>query len=164
MVVAAGGFGVLTRAGTDSLVLVLVGAGVLACGLVGTLTVGSELVLAAVTPEQAGSGSAVSEAGTELGGALGIALLGSIGAAAYRSFAGDHLPPEALHTPAAGSLPGALTTAAGMPGSLAEQVIAVGRDASVHGLHVAATAGAAVLLLAAVGLLISPRPTVSEPD
>ena len=163
MVVAAAGFGILTQAGTDSLVLVLVGAGVLACGLVGTMTVGSELVLAAVKPEQAGSGSAVSEAGTELGGALGIALLGSIGTAAYRSYAGDHLPTEAVHTSAAGSLPGALTTAAGMPGGLAEQVLAVSRDGYVHGLHVAALAGAAVLLVAAVGLLISPRPTVSEP-
>ena len=136
--------------------LVLVGAGVLACGLVGTMTVGSELVLAAVKPEQAGSGSAVSEAGTELGGALGIALLGSIGTAAYRSFAGDHLPAEALHGPAAGSLAGAFGQGA--------QVLAVARDAYVHGLHVAAVAGAAVLVVAAVGLLISPRPTVSEPD
>ena len=163
MVFAAAGFGALTRAGTDSLLLVLVGAGVLACGLVGALTVGSELVLAAVKPEQAGSGSAVSEAGTELGGALGIALLGSIGTAAYRSFAGDHLPTEAVHSPAAGSLPGALTTAAGMPTSLGEQVLAVSRDAYMHGLHVAALAGAAVLLVAALGLLVSPRPTVSEP-
>ena len=163
MVVAAAGFGTLTQAGTDSLVLVLVGAGVLACGLVGTMTVGSELVLAAVKPEQAGSGSAVSEAGTELGGALGIALLGSIGTAAYRSYAGDHLPTEAVHTPAAGSLPGALSSAAGMPGGLAEQVLAVSRDGYVHGLHVAALAGAAVLLVAAVGLLISPRPSASEP-
>jgi DHA2 family multidrug resistance protein-like MFS transporter len=155
MVVAAAGFGVLTQAGTDSLALVLVGAGVLACGLVATMTVGSELVLAAVKPEQAGSGSAVSEAGTELGGALGIALLGSIGTAAYRSFAGDHLPADALHGPAASSLAGAFGQSA--------QVLAVARDAYVHGLHVAAVAGAAVLLVAAVALLLSPRPKVSEP-
>ncbi len=154
MVVAAAGFGVLTQAGTDSLVLVLVGAGVLACGLVATLTVGSELVLAAVKPEQAGSGSAVSEAGTELGGALGIALLGSIGTAAYRSFADDHLPADALHGPAASSLAGAYGQGA--------QVLAVARDAYVHGLHVAAVAGAAVLLVAAVALLLGPRTKVSE--
>ena len=113
--------------------------------------------------EYSGSGSAVSEAGTELGGALGIALLGSIGTAAYRSYAGDHLPTEAVHTEAAGSLPGALSSASGMPGGLAEQVLAVSRDGYVHGLHVAALAGAAVLLVAAVGLLISPRPSAPEP-
>jgi DHA2 family multidrug resistance protein-like MFS transporter len=154
---------VLTRAGTDSLALVLTGAGVLACGLVAAMTVGSEQVLRAVKPEQAASGSAVSEAGTELGGALGIALLGSIGAAAYRSFAQDHLPAEAVHTPAAGSLPGAVTTAAGMPGALAEHVLSVGREAYVHGLHVAAAAGAVVLVVAAVGLLTGVRATPTEP-
>ena len=151
MVVAAAGFGLLTQAGTHSLLLVLVGAGVLACGLVGTMTVGSELVLAAVKPDQAASGSAVSEAGTELGGALGIALLGSIGTAAYRSFAGDHLPGQALHGPAASSLAGAFGQGA--------RVLAVARDAYVHGLHVAALSGAAILLLAALVLLLTGRAT-----
>ena len=159
MVVAAAGFGLLTRAGTDSLPLVLVGAGVLACGLVGTMTVGSELVLAAVKPEQAGSGSAVSEAGTELGGALGIALLGSIGTAAYRAYADAHLPADAVHGPAAGSLSAAFGHGA--------RVLEVARDAYVHGLHVAALAGAVVLLVAAAGLLVSDRttvrPTATEP-
>ncbi|HEX5091014.1 MAG TPA: MFS transporter [Nocardioides sp.] len=163
LLAAAGGFGVLTRAGTDSLLLVLVGAGILACGLVAAMTIGSELVLAAVKTDQAASGAAVSEAGTELGGALGIALLGSIGTAAYRAFAGAHLPAEAVHTPAAGSLPGALSTAAGMPAGLAEQVAAVGREAFVHGLHVAAVAGAAALVVAAVGLLTRGRPSPTEP-
>jgi MFS transporter, DHA2 family, multidrug resistance protein len=155
LVVAAAGFGLLTQAGTGSLLLVLVGAGVLACGLVGAMTVGSELVLAAVKPDQAASGSAVSEAGTELGGALGIALLGSIGTAAYRSFAGDHLPAEALHGPAASSLAGAFGQGA--------QVLAVARDAFMHGLHLAALAGAVVLLVAAGTLLLGLRPTPSEP-
>jgi DHA2 family multidrug resistance protein-like MFS transporter len=119
------------------------------------MTVGSELVLAAVKPDQAASGSAVSEAGTELGGALGIALLGSIGTAAYRSFAGDHLPADALHGPAASSLAGAFGQGA--------QVLAVARDAFMHGLHLAAVAGAVVLLVAAGTLLLGLRPTPSEP-
>jgi MFS transporter, DHA2 family, multidrug resistance protein len=155
MVVAAAGFGLLTRAGTGSLLLVLVGAGVLACGLVGAMTVGSELVLAAVKPDQAASGSAVSEAGTELGGALGIALLGSIGTAAYRSFAGDHLPSDAVHGPAATSLAGAFGQGA--------HVLAVARDAYVHGLHVAAAAGGAVLLVSAAALVLGSRPAPTEP-
>jgi DHA2 family multidrug resistance protein-like MFS transporter len=156
MVLAAGGFGLLTRAGTDSLALVLAGAGVLACGLVGAMTVGSELVLAAVKPDQAATGASVSEAGTELGGALGIALLGSIGTAAYRSFAGDHLPADAVHSPAASSLAGAFGQGA--------RILAVGRDAYVHGLHVAAVAGAAVLVVAAVALLLIDRVRRDDPS
>jgi hypothetical protein len=50
-----------------------------------------------------------------------------------------------------------------MPGNLAQQVTAVGREAFVHGLHVAAVAGAAVLVVAAVGLLARDRPSPSEP-
>src|SRR5205085_10708695 len=125
MLVGAVGFGVLARAGSGSLLLVLVGAGVLACGLVGTMAVASELVLAAVQPEQAASGAAVSEAGSELGGALGIALLGSIGTAAYRSFAAGHLPSAAAHGPAASSLAGAF--------GQGERVLAVAREAYMHG-------------------------------
>jgi DHA2 family multidrug resistance protein-like MFS transporter len=156
LLVAAAGFGVLTRAGTGSLLLVLVGAGVLAGGLVGAMTVGAELVLAAVKPDQAASGAAVSEAGTELGGALGIALLGSIGTAAYRAYAAAHLPADAVHGPAAGSLAGAFGQGA--------KVLAVARDAYVHGLHVAAGAGAGVLLLAAAALLLALRPRPVEPE
>jgi DHA2 family multidrug resistance protein-like MFS transporter len=149
--VAAVGFGVLTFAGTDSLILVLIGAGVLAMGLVAAIAVGSELVLGAVRPEEAGAGSAVSEAGTEFGGALGIAILGSIGTAAYRSYAGAHLPAH-VAAAASGSLPGALSTAASLPGPLRQQVIEVGHAAFVHGLNTAALVGAVMLVAAAVVL------------
>jgi len=155
LLVGAVGFGVLTRAESDSLQLVLVGAGVLACGLVGTMAVASELVLAAVKPDQAASGAAVSESGSELGGALGIALLGSIGTAAYRSFAADHLPGAAAHGPAASSLAGAF--------GQGSRVLAVAREAYMHGLHAAALAGAVTLVVAAAALLLADRTTPSAP-
>jgi DHA2 family multidrug resistance protein-like MFS transporter len=95
----------------------------------------------------------VSEAGAELGGALGIALLGSIGTAAYRSFAADHLPSGAVHGPAASSLAGAFGQGA--------RVLAVARDAYLHGLHVAALSGAAILVAAALAVLVT-NPTTSR--
>ena len=98
-------------------------------------------MLAAVKPDQAASGSAVSEAGTELGGALGIALLGSIGTAAYRAYAGDHLPADGSPRPG-GGLAGRRVLRA----RDARCWPLSHRDAYVHGLHVAALAGAAVLL------------------
>ena len=45
-----------------------------------------------VPPERAGVASGISETGAELGGALGIAVLGSIGVAVYRSEIADALP------------------------------------------------------------------------
>jgi len=111
LVVGATGFVVLTTIGTHSLVATLVGGGALAAGLVLTMTICAELVLAALQPEEAGAGAAVSEAASELGGALGIAILGSIGAAAYHASAAAHLPAALAAGPAGDSLPGALTVA-----------------------------------------------------
>lgn len=45
----------------------------------------TELIVGSAPPEQAGAASGVSETGAELGGALGISILGSISIALYRS-------------------------------------------------------------------------------
>jgi DHA2 family multidrug resistance protein-like MFS transporter len=140
----AAGFLVLTRIDVHALVPTLVGGGVLAAGLVLTMTICTELVMTALRPEEAGAGAAVSEAASELGGALGIALLGSIGAAAYQAYAASHLPAAVAHGPAGESLGGATTRTASGP------VVEIARTAYVHGLHVAAAVGAVVLVLAAV--------------
>lgn len=151
LALGAAGFLVLTGIGTHALVPTLVGAGVLAAGLVMTMTICAELVLAALRPEEAGAGAAVSEAASELGGALGIALLGSIGAAAYQSRAADSLPSDVVQGPAGDSLAGAAAVAARLPDGVAAAVLDAARAAYVHGLHVAAVVGAVVLAGAAVG-------------
>jgi len=160
LIVAASGFVVLTRAGTSSLVLVLVGASLLACGLVAVMTVAADAVLASLDPARAGAGAAVSEASSELGGALGIALLGSAGAAAYHSYAAGHLPASMAAGPAGHSLPGALAQAQTLPDGLARHVVATAQAAYVHGLHVAAVVGAIALLGGAVALVVGSRRAV----
>ncbi len=82
-VLAASGYGVLTQVG--SLAVILIGSGLLAAGLVMVMTLVTEAVVGSVAPERAGSASAVMETCSEFGGALGIAILGSIGTAAYRA-------------------------------------------------------------------------------
>jgi DHA2 family multidrug resistance protein-like MFS transporter len=157
LVLAAAGFVVLTRIGTDSLLPVLAGASLLACGLVAVMTVASDVVMSALDPERAGAGAAVSEASSELGGALGIAILGSVGTAAYGAYAGAHLPAGLADGPAGQSLPGALGQAPTLPTEIGAQVVATARTAYVHGLHVAAAAGAAALLVGAVTLVVGAR-------
>jgi DHA2 family multidrug resistance protein-like MFS transporter len=61
----------------------------MAVGAAQVITLGTDLVVGAAPAERAGAASAISETGLELGGALGIALLGSIGTAVYRSEAGS---------------------------------------------------------------------------
>jgi MFS transporter, DHA2 family, multidrug resistance protein len=157
LLAGASGFVLLTRAGTSSLVLVLVGASLLACGLVAVMTVAADAVMASLDPTRAGAGAAMSEASSELGGALGIALLGSAGTAAYHSYAASHLSPSLASGPAGHSLPGALGHASSLPHGAAAQLVSTAQAAYVHGLHVAAVAGAVALVVGAVALVVGSR-------
>ena len=69
-------------------------------------------------PERAGAASGISETSSELGGALGIAILGTIGTAVYREQMADALPaecpPEAAET-ARDTLGGAVAVAERLP-------------------------------------------------
>ena len=53
-------------------------------GLAPVFTLATDIIVGSAPPERAGAASAISETGSEFGGALGIAILGSIGTAVYR--------------------------------------------------------------------------------
>jgi MFS transporter, DHA2 family, multidrug resistance protein len=139
MLVAACGLLLITTvdAGTPVPVLVL-GLVLTMVGLAPTTTMGINLIVGAAPPEHAGTVSGLGQAGNELGGALGIALLGTLGMAVYR----DDL--------AGGSLDAITTTPGGA--------------AFAHGMHVAAGAGAALLLVVAmtVALVLRRLPAARE--
>jgi MFS transporter, DHA2 family, multidrug resistance protein len=132
----------------------LVGLGI---GPIGAL--GTDMLVGAAPPERAGSASAVSETATELGGALGIALLGSLGTAVYRASLGDRLPDGVpSHTAAASrdTLGGAVDAAGRLPAELGDRLLHAAQVAFTHGFVVAAVAAAAITLamatVAAAGL------------
>ncbi|MFI9603977.1 MFS transporter [Streptomyces sp. NPDC004069] len=144
--IAAVGYGLLALAGTDSLWLVLVAAGVLASGIVTVLSQMTDLALSAAPVEKAGAASSLLETGAEFGGALGMAVLGSIGTAIYRHGIPDSAPAAAHET-----LGGALAVAGHLPGRAGDALATAAREAFTSGMHGAALTGAAVLLLAAAG-------------
>jgi MFS transporter, DHA2 family, multidrug resistance protein len=152
--VGACGFAVLTQVHASSpLAIVLIGAAILSAGLVAVMTLVTDLVVGAVAPERAGSASALMETGSELGGSLGIALLGSLAAAVYGSRLGASLPDGlSSHTAhdAHDSLAGALQAAAALPARQGEPLIAAARDAFTDGMNVVAIAGILVLVSAAI--------------
>jgi len=83
--VAATGFGLLTQVGPGSgLAVVVAGTVVFSVGLAPVYVLSTEMTVAAAPPERAGGLSALVETCADLGGALGIAVLGSLGAAVYR--------------------------------------------------------------------------------
>ncbi|MFG2094388.1 MFS transporter [Streptomyces sp. NPDC048612] len=151
---AAGGFVWLSRLAPDSaLWFVLVASSVYAAGLVMVMSLGNELAIGLAPPERAGSASALLESGTELGGALGMAVLGSIGGAVYRAGMADALP-AALPAPAADAaretLAGAAAVAAELPGRAGEALLTAARSAFTDGFQSAALTAASVMACAAV--------------
>jgi DHA2 family multidrug resistance protein-like MFS transporter len=143
-VVAAGGCGLLALAGTDSLWVVLAGAGVMACGSVVVGSQLTDLALGAAPVEKAGSASSLLETGQEFGGAMGMALLGSVGNAVYRDAIPGSAPAEARET-----LGGAVASAHHLPGRAADTLLTTAREAFTNGMHAAALTGAVILLTAA---------------
>lgn len=145
--VSACGFLWLTQVHTDTALWVpLAAASVYAGGLVAAMTLANELALGAAPPERAGSAAAVLESGQELGGALGMAILGSIGAAVYSRDMTDALPGGVPHSDAVReTLGGATTVAAQLPSRTADMVLTAARDAFTHGMGFAAIGAATVM-------------------
>ena len=140
--VSAGGFLALTWVRTDSaLWFTLTACAVYTSGLVAAMALANELALGAAPPERAGSAAAVLESGQELGGALGMAVLGSVGAAVYRHGMGD--------APAA-----ARETLGGAVASLHGADLEAAFSAFTRGLDFAALCAAA-LMAGAAGLALT---------
>jgi DHA2 family multidrug resistance protein-like MFS transporter len=153
LVLTAGGLVLLAQVKAESSVtIVVVSSVVVALGLAAPITLGTDLAVGSVVPERAGVASGISETSAELGGALGIAVLGSIGVAVYRDQLADAVPagvpPEASET-SKDTLGGAVHAVETLPDVLGTRVLEVAQEAFVRGLQVAALTSAAVALGAA---------------
>src|SRR5439155_26158673 len=99
---------------SNGLLLIVIASIVISLGLAPVFGLTTELIVGSAPPERAGAASGISETGSELGGALGLALLGSIGVALYRGGLGTSLtvglPAEAADA-ARGTLGGAVGVA-----------------------------------------------------
>ena len=139
LALAAAGFVVLTRVGAGSGLVPLVTSSILfSVGLAPSITLVTDIVLGAAPPERAGAASALSETSAELGGALGIAILGSVGVATYRGVmalaVSPGVPPEAAEA-ARSTLGGAMSAAAKLPESVAGPLLAAAREAFTLGFQ-----------------------------
>jgi MFS transporter, DHA2 family, multidrug resistance protein len=133
--------------------LVVAGIVVISVGLAPLFTLAADLAIASAPPERAGAASGISETSSELGGALGLAILGTVGTAVYRDRAAGALPPELpddAAATAADTLGGAVAVAERLPGIAAPEVLEPAREAFVQGLQVAATLGGVLMVTAAV--------------
>ena len=108
-------------------------------------------IMSGVPRHRAGVGSAMNDTTRELGGALGVAVLGSILTSQYGSSIGGAVSglPASAQVAAETSLAGALQTAGGM-GQAGAALADAARQAFVDGMGVAFLVGAAVIAVAAI--------------
>jgi DHA2 family multidrug resistance protein-like MFS transporter len=162
MLLAAAGLALLTQAGADSGVgLVVTGSVLIALGVAPVVTLSTDLIVGAVPAERAGEASGISETAAELGGALGIAVLGSVGGAVYRAALGGELP-QGTAGSARQSLEGAVAASDSLSGPAAAQLLAAAHDAFAQGLQTAAAVGVVVAVAAAVLAARLLAPTAGE--
>jgi DHA2 family multidrug resistance protein-like MFS transporter len=154
LLIAAAGFALLTQVGADSSLGVLVTASVIfSLGLAPLFTLTNDLILGSAPPERAGAASAISETGAELGGALSIAILGTLGTAVYRNQVTEDLPadvpPEQAST-ARDTLGGAVAAREELPDPVGSELVEVAREAFTLGLKVSALLSAVLATASAV--------------
>ena len=135
LVAVAAGFA--AQAGAGGLGGIVAGSVIVSVGLAPVYALTTELIVAGVRPERAGAASAIGETGAELGGALGVAVLGSLGVFVYRTVLGS-----------SGTLGDAVATAAGLPAGSREQLLHAARHA--YELAFAGMAATSALLIAVV--------------
>jgi MFS transporter, DHA2 family, multidrug resistance protein len=152
--VALVGVALLTQAAaTDGPGLVVAGVVILSLGLAPLFTLAADLAVGSAPPERAGAASGISETSSELGGALGLALLGTLGTAVYRDHTADQIPanvPSDAAASASDTLGGAVEVAARLPQALAADLLEPAREAFTQGLQVAATVSGLLMVAAAV--------------
>ena len=161
LTLAAGGLAILAQVGTrDGLAAVVLASVISSIGFAPVFSLTTELIVGSAPPERAGAASGMSETATELGGALGISVLGSIGVAIYRADIARSLPadiPATAADAARDTLGAAVGVAGQLSGDIGRAVVAVAQEAFVEGMQVAATISAVLAVAVAILSLLTLR-------
>jgi hypothetical protein len=134
-------------------------------GMASTMSPFTAMIMTSVPPERAGMGSATNDTTRELGGALGVAVLGSVATTHYRAVS---LP--GIETLTAGpralvrsGLAGALQTAGSLPRTAGAQLAAEAKQAFTDGFGTACLVAGLVVAVAAVVITLVLRRIVQAP-
>ncbi|MFI6524642.1 MFS transporter [Streptomyces uncialis] len=125
-------------------------------GMAHVMTPTSVVIMQTLPREKAGSASALSNTFRQVGGALGIAVLGSVLSTAYRSGIEDELVslPEGSRHAAGSSIEATLAVAGRMGADGGSSLAGAARDAFLDAMHVTAVWGAGIAALGAVVTLL----------
>ena len=151
---AAVGFVILTQIGrTQGPLLVVTAYVILSLGLSPVFTMATDLIVGTAPPERAGMAAALSETSTEFGGALGIAILGSLVTTVYRGLMASWVPVDVSST-AAQNARDTLGAAAAVAASLSERtgapLLETARAAFTEAVVLTAMVSALLTIVAAI--------------
>jgi EmrB/QacA subfamily drug resistance transporter len=155
----AGGFVIASTNDASTSYTVIASAMVLmGFGLGSAAAPATESILASLPREKAGVGSAVNDTTREVGGTLGVAVLGSIMASVYGGRILDALSgtplPAGLRAAAGDSLAAALQIAGGVGGAAGRGIALAAQDAFVQAFQIGSVVTGAVALVGAVIALL----------
>jgi DHA2 family multidrug resistance protein-like MFS transporter len=155
MAVSAVGFVLLalTDDVASPLAMLVAGSIVFSLGLTPVVTLTTDIVLSAAPKERAGAAAALSETSSEFGGALGIAVMGSIATAIYRGEVADSLPagiPSDAAEIARGTIGGAISVANQLPGALGAELLGAAREAFAQAFGTTAAISAVIAIGVAI--------------
>jgi DHA2 family multidrug resistance protein-like MFS transporter len=161
LAVAAVGFGLLIHIDASTSFLFLsIGLVISSLGLAPVFTLATDLVVGSAPPERAGAASSISETTAELGGALGIAVLGSIGTSIYRTELARAIPagisPNAQET-ALESLGGAVSLVGQLPDRIGSMLLDIALGSFIQGLQFTVIISAAIAAVASALVFVKLR-------
>ena len=167
LALSAVGYFMLARVGENTnLALFAAATFIFAFGSSPVFTLTNDAIIGSAPPERAGAASGISETCAEFGGALGIALFGSLGVAIYRMLMAQTMPvglsPEVTEA-ATATLGGAVAVAQQLGGGVADALLDAAREAFLRGLRLCAViSGVGTVGLAIFAAAAFPRQPASQ--
>lgn len=161
----AGGFALVEFAARDSgyWTLIVWSMSLMAVGLAFISGPCTQVIMDALRADQAGAGSAVNDTTREIGGTLGVAVLGSVLTSVYAATVADRLTglgaPRAAADTAAESVMAGVEVSRQAPAAVADQILTTVQDVFVDGLHNASWVAVAVTVAAVPLALFTLRGT-----
>jgi EmrB/QacA subfamily drug resistance transporter len=126
-------------------------------GMAHVMAPATDSIMGSLPREKAGVGSAMNDTTRQVGGAFGVALLGSIAVTIYTSDFRDALRgagvPKSVLQHGGDSVGAALGTLRELPARTAARVTEAAHTAFVHGFHASLLVGAAVVLVGVLAVL-----------
>ncbi len=163
LLVSAVGFVLLTRVETQQgLGTVVVGSIVVSAGLGPMMALATEMIVSSAPLKRAASASAMASMAPQLGGAIGIAVLGSVVAAVYRQRVDAAISDQLTASQAADakdSLVAAYDVSRGLDAPYGDDLLQRARDAFTDGFQLSAGLSAMIMLALAVAVITMLRPT-----